>query len=52
MRPNIFDRTLYRSRADAGEALQEYLAADVLSVHDRPRVREQSKGYAIELEAA
>lgn len=46
----IFNRTLYKSRAAAGEALSEYLAAGVLSADDFPRVKTVgSNRYAIEL---
>lgn len=45
----IFNRTLYKSRADAGEALSEYLAAGVLSPDDFPRVEHIGNRYAITL---
>lgn len=42
-----FDRTLYRSRADAGETLAEYLAAGVITEADKPRLELVGKHWAI-----
>lgn len=43
-----FDRTLYSSRADAGETLAEYLAAGVLTDADKPRLELVGNRWAIQ----